>query len=425
MEFSNSRSKESSHICLKKPPTVKISHRIVKKSQTPNFSMNSSSRRSQTQISKISEKIQPIPSYLNKGPKKKTLKPIKTGNFLKNVELSNLREQLLIDSDFNNISTMTLNQLKGHLKEYSSYCALTRKYLDAKQSDQLYEKIQIEIQHRGIKKMDNSQKIENYNRKKDEEIDKQAKKLNDFDNETILKREQIQQKQKRDFEEFENFWKTEMPEKYRKASQNLLNLMTMEKKCAKIGEYDKAENLRKQVDYLIRIETQKAQLQLNSDYHEAKKTIIDQQKKELEIFEESRKHLKTLILSKHESELNNINKRETVLTHNSKQYIIDPDIIHPYITGNVSKINNDISFDLDIETILPPLNEPNDDSIIQKENKERLNKIEQAIKQKDEIINQKIMNSREIDKPKIRETQETNNFKIFETQQTKFKFIEQ
>lgn len=415
--------KEKPLLSSRKPHKVQISHRAVMRAQTSIRSAKQTSRTHRTTPSRNDNTPPPIPSYLSKNSKKEPLKPMKTQSLLKNQELINLRESLYNNLDFTNIKTHQLNSLSGHLREFSQFCGLQRRYPEAKQAKQLFEAVSSELTKRTIVSIDLSKELNSFETKKEEELDRLTLEIIEFDEETEQKREQLKRKQEQEFKEFRKQWKKVMPDRYRKVSPQLLSLMTREKKCARCGEFDKAEILKKEVDERVTIEMEIAQSQLNSDYNEAKMKLFENQSKEIESFEKVRSHWREVMVARHKEELTPFANRQCVIDiRKSKTSKIDSSIAHSTTAGNVSKVINEIG--LDYEALLPPLMEPSDEKVIEKGKNQRIQhkkNLKKNANVKDRKIiqnNDQIIRSNHI--KKVRNTQES----IFQTQDIVGKFIE-
>ena len=269
---------DKSLLSSRKPRKVQISHRAVMRAQTSIRSTKQTARTHRTTPSRTDNAPPPIPSYLSKNSKKEPLKPMKTQSLLNDQELIDLRESLYKNLNLSIIKTEKLNALSGHLREFCQFCGLQRRYTEAKQADRLLKAVSSELSKRKIISVDLSKEMNLFEIKKEEEIDRLTLEIIEFDEETDQKREQLKHKQEQEYEEFQKQWKKVMPDRYRKVSPQLLSLMTREKKCARCGEFDKAEILKKEVDERTRIEMEIAQTQLNSDYIEAKAKFLENQK---------------------------------------------------------------------------------------------------------------------------------------------------
>lgn len=418
--------KEKSMLSSRKPHKVQISHRAVMRAQTSFRSAKQTPRTHRTTPSRNDPTPPPIPSYLSKNSKKEPLKPMKTQSLLNNQELIDLRESLYKDLDFSNIKTQQLNALSGHLREFSQFCGLQRRYPEAKQATQLFKAVSSEISQRAVVSVDLSKEVNSFESKKEEELDRLTLEIIEFDEETDQKRYRLKYKQQQEYEEFQKQWKKVMPDRYRKVSPQLLSLMTREKKCARCGEFDKAEILKKEVDERVNIEKEIAQSQLNSDYNEAKTKFLENQSKEMESFEKVRSHWREVMVARHKEELAPFANRQCVIDiRKSKTSKIDSSIAHPTTAGCVSKIINEIG--LDYEALLPPLMEPSDEKIIDKNKKEKVQRIDQQknLKKRINVKDQKIKQNQD---PVIRSNsiQKIKNSQdsIFQTQDALGKFIE-
>lgn len=420
MEHQSPRIRDSSTSMRKKPPKIQISHRVVMRAQSSTRSSKPTCRSHQSS-SRTAPSVQQIPSYLPKHSKKESLKPMKSKSLLDNPELVSLRESLEKGGNIHSIETSQLHLLIGHLREYCQFCGLQRQYFEAKEVNQLIEKVNSELTDRSKVPHNYEDAMNSFECQKDEEIDRLSQEIIDFDEETELKRNQLKRKQEKEYENFELIWKIEMPRRYRKLSPQLLNLMTSEKKCARCGDFDKAEEIKKEVDAKMKIELDQAQKNLNSDFREAKEKLIDSQAKEMAIFEDNREHSRILMIARHHEELKPIANRKTIIEiKKAKQPKIDVNISHNITAGNVSKVINDIG--LDYEALLPPLLDPTD-ARFNVQDKTRMN-VKPKGKNKNNVTNTILSDFFSESSKRNRREIVTTSGTVFQTQDTIKGFLE-
>ena len=135
----------------------------------------------------------------------------------------------------------------------------------------------------------------------------------EYDEQTKAKISAVQKKQAELLENFENDWRTRMPEQYRRPSKRLLELKTSAHELGATGHYEEAQLKHDEAVELEAAERLEAQRKLNRDYRFAKERILSQYKQELENLIESRRLKKELMeTQKRQLEISE-QKRETVL----------------------------------------------------------------------------------------------------------------
>ncbi|KAH0793987.1 hypothetical protein GPJ56_002199 [Histomonas meleagridis] len=117
-------------------------------------------------------------------------------------------------------------------------------------------------------------------------------------------------------EAFETEWKEDMPDKYRRPSQRLIELRKSAHNLALCGEFNEAQDLKNEAENLERKETEEAQRRLNKEYTIAKNRLIRKQKEEIRIFQENAEQQRIVLLSKRQIAEQASNNRKNVL--NSK-----------------------------------------------------------------------------------------------------------
>ncbi|OHT08099.1 hypothetical protein TRFO_23561 [Tritrichomonas foetus] len=337
----------------------------------------------------------PIPSYLPKKgsptPRGKSKKK-NQGLLLNNSSCIALREHFFDNGDFENYDDEKLNMLLEHLREYSSYSALHRNYDDAERSDKLQERIKEELKMRSSNIPQYQENSVPYEVLLEEKMKEHQKELDEFDCQTEEKREKLEEKQKKDTEEFEDRWRNEMPRKYRKPSTKLITYFEIERKLGLNGNFEKAKKLKVETDRLQAEEMEQAQRLLIKDYNNAKAKFDQQQQEEYQLFIDTRKHWRDVILARHKTEKEAIDNRGNVLSKKqcesvkTKEFQFDPNSRSP--TGGGAAIYHRESHRPNGH-LLPPLLPPNDEKVkemLARENEEKRQKnkrILQHIKDKE------------------------------------------
>lgn len=331
--------------------------------------------------------MEPIPSYLDSNKKVKS-EIVRPQSLLHDPLCLGLRNSLLKhETTPTDIDTPTLIKLVGHLREYSSFCGMKRLYEKAKRADDLLDRIRTELAHRETPiDRDDSHEKELLKQKRKELRQRNEFELKQFDKETDEKRDQLEATHNHRISEFELIWRDDMPRKYRKPSTTLLTLMGAERRYARQGLYDQAQRVQKEVDALTEKETTQAQARLIADYKEAKAKLMAKIKDEETLFEQTRAHLREIILQRQRAELEPLKNRKRVVEQRRSKS--ETEAKEEQIEGNVAEIMHHFA-DGEI-ALLPQLVAPNDERVLKAEEqairkkKERRRNIERHLKEKQE-----------------------------------------
>lgn len=407
---------EASDSPNRKPKAIKIHKTAIKRAQTAMQTPRAVKKHYITKQRSPTDS-QPIPSYMSKTAPKKTKPPLSTKSLLKNQACISLRDQLYSNPDFTEIETAKLNLLLGHLKEYSSYCALCCNYPEAKKSDQLAKQIKAELISRSFRYISEDKENEKLEIEKEKEIKKQQQERERFEEKYQRRRDAFIKSQEKQYQEFEESWNNEIPRRYRKSSPQLLVLLKTEKKFVRNGEYDAASNIRKEIEAQQKIEMEQAQNLLNSDYVQARDALIRTQQEELELFDHKYSHRRELLQIRQKEDFVPIMNRENLLA-NKPVKPISPDFRST--SGNVSRLYHDL---MNPDALLPPLLAPNDERNIQrqresmklkiKKDKELIKRLQQKDQEKEEKFQNWLKTLEE--NPSVFQTQ---NHKTFEDNTT-------
>jgi hypothetical protein len=201
-----------------------------------------------------------------------------------------LRERLCETHDFAPVTDEELEVLIGHLREYSQTCAVQERYSTALQAQELVEAARWELRSRvrGRSAQDaTAVQIEAGIHAQLKEEWKAARER--YNTETDEKRRALQERHAHQTRVFEKLWKSEMPHKYRKPSQKLLQLKQIEKSLAVTAEVKQAFYVHEQVQARINSEAEAAQRNLIMDYKAAREKHFERQKLEMDRFEAVRR----------------------------------------------------------------------------------------------------------------------------------------
>lgn len=266
--------------------------------------------------------------------------------------------------DFSQIETDQLNRFISHLREYTQHCAIEGNYEDARRTQNIESQAKSVLEKRTTKIKPTIKIVEDQKESKSNFEQRWRIKFNDYENETAEKREELQRKHAHETRVFERIWAREMPQKYRKPSQRLLQLMQIEKSLAISGEIDRADYVHTQVVNQTQIEIENAQSNLIHDYQIAKSKHLEKQSIEMDRFEQLRSHGKDLLDADYRAEMLRVNHRDLVVQVQVKESIIKAkmDQTPPTRSAGVPK-NRDAT----ITSLLPRLIAPNDPHLIKTE----------------------------------------------------------
>lgn len=317
----------------------------------------------------------PIPSYRSKSSQSNTQITARSKNQYKNVNLLNdpdcveMRKHLIENDDFDNYSNDQLKVLLEHLREFSSYSALCRNYDDASQSESLQKKTKQVLQDRAVMTAI-ERSIENEIPDEvpiEEKLQQFQDQLDQFDNETQRKLQDLEKKHEEDLESFEKDWSENRPKKYRKPSTKLIEIYELERKLGLSGEFDRARIIKQEADDLQLQEMEMAQRQIVKDYNNAKAKLEMKHQEEKQIFYDTRSNLRDLIIAQQKVKRDGVDHRIHVLKikkeeqGKTREVVFDPTASTPCSGGGAAIYHRESHRSKG--HLLPPLIAPNDERI--------------------------------------------------------------
>lgn len=279
-----------------------------------------------------------------------------------------LRDKLLENPDFSEVEDEQLKMLMAHLREYSQDMALKEDYEEAAKASSLLEVTRKEQQERNSRiherELDDADKI------KREKCEKQwDEKLQNLDEETQAKREAIQNEQNEELDRFEKRWAEDMPRKYRKPSNRLLQLKQIERSLAISGKYDEAKEIHKESEAIAQLEGSQIQNKLITDYRIAREKLMIKFNEDMNLFEKSRAQEREVIECQKRKDLEKFVYREEVQKIKQiesrkgckeRSGVIKPDYGASVIGINQTKMKFR-------DNVIPPLFAPNDPKFVEEE----------------------------------------------------------
>jgi hypothetical protein len=352
-------------------------------------------------------------------PFKPKTAPPSTLTFSENSEFQQMHAQLLQNRDFSSHPTEKLEEFYTYLRQYSLQKALEQQYDDAQLARELSDSVLSAINDR-IPPPEEGPNLANLAEAEKNQFEgRWNRQLQEYDDESQLRREQLDVRQTEERQKFENLWMEEMPRRYRKPSTQLLQLRKIEKSLAVSGSFEKAKKVHSDVEQLAQIEMTNAQAILIHDYEIAQKKLRQKQEQEMELFETTRLHERSLLLAKYDSEKVAIEHRELVVqvrTQNPRK------IKNNLATGNPPFAYKAKSRTGTEDVLLPPLRPPNDPEMMEeqknwKRDQERRKlgmqkKNAEVVLLKYSVDPEKVLERKERRRRRILKVTETNGIKV-------------
>ena len=297
-------------------------------------------------------------------------KPSKiAGSYLKDEECIKLREENWEkeNPDFSDVDGEQLQKFIMHLSEYSNACARKEDYQSAKKASDLKLIANNCLKTGGVTKTRalESNKSDDHVKVVQDVFDKRNKAVDD---EYEKKLKSINEKQDKDRAEFNKKWTETMPNKFRKPSQKLLQLKAIEKTLANSGDFEKAAEIKKQADQLMKKETQEAQNNLVRDYKVALSFKESTYSQERDVLEQWYKSQKSVIAAEYQKEMIIAEKRKNVIEQKDEEEKKLISRAKPQTPVIVTPSKGEEKLEA---TLLPPLIPPNDARINELNKKKR------------------------------------------------------
>lgn len=320
-------------------------------------------------------------------------------SFLDDPDCISMRESIENDpSAINDIDPADKQKLLAYLREYEIDRAMAEEYIEAKKAKQMVEEIKNSLSRssrsRSALTPPNGKSCDNDRRAEFEQ--KHNEKLQQYNEETTTKRDYILKRHQQQLKRLEDHWTKEMPRKYRKPSNYLLQIKQREKSFAMTGDYDQAKGLHDQAEQLLQEEQRAAQQILRADYCKARENLVHKQAIELLNFDNTRNEGKKVIEAKHQLEMKSAMNRDAVMKQKQRESMTS----HQNTRSSSSNYTIPISKakSQPRETLLPPLIPPTDPKFDQEEEQRRKENIrvkrelarkrEEEMKHRQEILAQ-------------------------------------
>lgn len=324
----------------------------------PNASRIGANRRSVQVRSQFSFETQP--------PRSRSRSP--PHEYREDEEMRALRERLYDDPDCQDIETPQLNRLYWSLREYSHQCGARADYDEAQRSLVLSNSVcdVLRARERGE---DGASAGDTQSGNVTAEW---RKKFNDYDAETKKRLDEVDERHKKQREEFERLWREDMPRRYRKPSQKLLQVKRIEKSLAVSSQFEEAKRVHAEAAAIAAQEREQQQANLNRDYAVAKAKLEEKQKGERNQMEQTRRDGRRLLNVRAQQDKATAQNRSFVVEEKKKEILKGSrmaDRARSSLNGNAYVTAYERSSTEDV--LLDPLMPPNDPEMLEQERKRK------------------------------------------------------
>jgi hypothetical protein len=213
-------------------------------------------------------------------------------------EMEQLRSQVLERRTFAFVEDSKLQGLYDYLRTLKARHMEAERYLDARDANELLEYCRGEIQYRTNQTSTIPIDSDPSNSMNAQALNECNEKIEKHDEQTALKRSQLEEKQAKELETFETEWCDNMPERYRRPSKRLIDMRQVCRSLAYAGKFEEAATQKAETDSLARREQAEAQQRLDEDYRNAKRKLLNKHAEEIAQLTETAKLHRELLLSK-------------------------------------------------------------------------------------------------------------------------------
>jgi hypothetical protein len=252
---------------------------------------------------------------------------------------------------------------------------ISRQYETAKKIADLNRAIHEELKRREIIRGDPEKSQQIIDAMKEEKRKAHQSEIESFNSEWAEKESALIEKHRAETEQFEHKWSAQVPNRYRKQSKKLMEMLEVERRLGDIADFDQASMVRKEVDAREQQEVADKQEQLIANYESSKHQLDKDQQAERELFEGVREHCRLVMFAKHVSEMDSVNNRGLVIDAKNQQKVkpkesgFDISAKAPVFAGStVQKERQKVGLG---QRLLPPLIAPNDPIIAKRKGKQQ------------------------------------------------------
>ena len=253
-----------------------------------------------------------------------------------------------------------LKLLLEHLKVYTLSEASKGNYEEGRKSEKLTQELNNYIYHAVHDKTKSTSPRTQFEQEYKQKQQEWEKELNDFDDETARKNQELQDQHEQELNEFNDKWGEGEYYKYRKPSSKLLNLWRMEKFLAKQKKLDEAERIHNEAEQLSKRETEQAKKALDRDYQTQLQKLKEKQAAEIEQMNLEREAERKFIQTKQSKEKDCYTNKGNVIEYRLKEPPRTKEAQKSVGTRGSPKKKQyaapEVSFAY--QTILPPLQPP-------------------------------------------------------------------
>jgi hypothetical protein len=216
-------------------------------------------------------------------------------------EIVALRTQVLSDSDISSFQTKDLERLIFSLRSYAHEQADSEDYDEAQKAQDLSHDIIDELKVRNTSRYDSGLEAPDVSTPA-AFAEKWQERFNEYDEMTELRKSALLSQLKHERDMFDRTWRNEMPAKYRKPSQRLLQMKKIEQSFSASGDYQRAKQVHLEAETLLQQEMELAQNRLFRDYQVALDRIESKHQIQSEQFDAQRLHGRDLLNVEYEAE---------------------------------------------------------------------------------------------------------------------------
>ncbi|OHT05270.1 hypothetical protein TRFO_27023 [Tritrichomonas foetus] len=287
-------------------------------------------------------------------------------------ELEEIRNKLFDGTEFSEFTEEELNQVYPHLREYAYQKGSEEDYDEAQKAFQLSENILAELKNRNPNEDREGEIGQKFTSRQNNFEEEWQMKFDDYDENTAVRQKDLDETHEEQRTSFERLWNEDMPRRYRKPSQRLLQIKKIEKSLALSCEFERAKQIHLEAEKLAEEELQLAQANLNRDYEIALQRLLKKQEEEKQSLLETRAHLRNILMSRYEEEKSAVNNRSLVVSTRQQEaqkgYRTSKRRNEPIGTGGTFSGNADRKLH---DVLLPPLRPPNDPGFLEEDKKRK------------------------------------------------------
>lgn len=227
-------------------------------------------------------------------------------------EMEDLREEYWGKDDFSGVEDSDREPFMTYLRKYAKQQGEQKNYKDAKIARKMILKLQ-EGGPRSVSKNENESEISEFEEKKKSLDEACLKRYQDSNDKSDKLSQNLEERQKKELEQFETSWAEKIPVRYRKVSTRILNFQKIEENLTLLQEFEDAEQVHSMVDNMAKNLLDEKQAAIIRDYQLAKVALFNQHEREKETREDERQKKLDADFVKNERDLNRFLLRRRIL----------------------------------------------------------------------------------------------------------------